>query len=167
VKLLLDTCTFLWIITGDASLSPSARKLFSDPANEVFLSSVSAWEIALKHGLGKLPLPRPPHDLVPDERQRHEIQPLPLDEAAALFSAKLPDLHKDPFDRMADLPSRHRQPDPAHARSADQAVPGGHGLVTTYQGVQSVSRRGCWNARIGAISRGDLFVRASARSLGR
>ena len=49
MKLLLDTCTFLWIITGDASLSPSARKLFSDPANEVFLSSVSAWEIALKH----------------------------------------------------------------------------------------------------------------------
>ncbi len=100
MRLLLDTCTFLWIVTGDASLPPSARALFSDPANDVFLSSVSACEIALKHGLGKLPLPRPPHELVPDERRRHEIQPLALDEAAALFSAKLPDLHKDPFDRM-------------------------------------------------------------------
>ena len=100
MKLLLDTCTFLWIVTGDASLSPAARKLFSDPANDVFLSSVSAWEIALKHSIGKLPLPRSPQELVPDERQRHEIQPLPLDENAALFSAKLPDLHKDPFDRM-------------------------------------------------------------------
>jgi len=100
VKLLLDTCTFLWIVTGDASLSPTARKLFCDPGNEVFLSSVSAWEISIKHSIGKLPLPRSPQELVPDERQRHHIQPLPLDENAALFSAKLPDLHKDPFDRM-------------------------------------------------------------------
>jgi PIN domain nuclease of toxin-antitoxin system len=100
MKLLLDTCTFLWIVTGDASLSAPARKLFSDPANEVFLSSVSAWEIAVKHSLGKLPLPRPPSVLVPEERQRHQIAPLALDEGAALFSAKLPELHQDPFDRM-------------------------------------------------------------------
>lgn len=100
MKVLLDTCTFLWIITGDAALSPSARKLFCDPASEVFLSSVSAWEISLKHSIGKLPLPRSPQELVPHERQRHQIQPLPLDESATLFSAKLPDLHKDPFDRM-------------------------------------------------------------------
>jgi PIN domain nuclease of toxin-antitoxin system len=100
MKLLLDTCTFLWIATGDASLSASARKLFADPANDAYLSSVSAWEIAVKHSLGKLPLPRPPSVLVPEERRRHLIEPLPLDEAAALFCAKLPDLHKDPFDRM-------------------------------------------------------------------
>lgn len=71
-----------------------------DPANEVFLSSVSAWEIAIKHSLGKLPLPRPPSVLVPEERQRHQILPLPLDEVAALATTKLPELHKDPFDRM-------------------------------------------------------------------
>ncbi len=100
MKLLLDTCTFLWIVTGDSSLSPSARRVFSDPANDVFLSSVSAWEIAVKHTLGKLPLPRPPSVLVPEERQRHQIQPLPLDETAALLITKLPELHKDPFDRM-------------------------------------------------------------------
>ena len=100
MKLLLDTCTFLWIVTGDACLSASARKHFSDPANEAFLSSVSAWEIAVKHSLDKLPLPRPPSVLVPEERRRHQIQPLPFDEAAALFCAKLPELHKDPFDRM-------------------------------------------------------------------
>jgi PIN domain nuclease of toxin-antitoxin system len=100
MKLLLDTCTFLWIATGDAALSASARRLFTDPANDAYLSSVSAWEIAVKHSLGKLPLPRPPSVLVPEERRRHLIEPLPLDEAAALFCAKLPDLHKDPFDRM-------------------------------------------------------------------
>jgi PIN domain nuclease of toxin-antitoxin system len=87
-------------VTGDASLSASARDHFSDPANDVFLSSVSAWEIAVKFSLGKLPLPRPPSTLVPEERQRHRIQSLPLDEGAALACAKLPELHKDPFDRM-------------------------------------------------------------------
>ena len=100
MKLLLDTCTFLWIATGDAALSASARRLFTDPANDAYLSSVSAWEIAVKHSLGKLPLPRPPSVLVPEERLRHLIVPLPLDEAAALLCAKLPDLHMDPFDRM-------------------------------------------------------------------
>ena len=100
MRLLLDTCAFLWIVTGDSHLSPKASKLFRDQANEVFLSSVSAWEIAIKHSLGKLPLPRPPAVLVPDERQRHQILPLALDETAALATAKLPDLHKDPFDRM-------------------------------------------------------------------
>jgi PIN domain nuclease of toxin-antitoxin system len=61
---------------------------------------VSALEIAIKHSLGKLPLPRPPSVIVPEERARHRIEPLPLDETAALASAKLPELHKDPFDRM-------------------------------------------------------------------
>ena len=100
MRLLLDTCTFLWIVTGDAALSSSAREHFSDPANEVFLSSVSAWEIAVKFSLGKLPLPRPPSTLVPEERRRHQIQSLPLDEGAALACARLPELHRDPFDRM-------------------------------------------------------------------
>lgn len=100
MKLLLDTCTFLWLVTDDDSLSAEARRLFADPANEVCLSSVSAWEIAVKHALGKLPLPRSPAVFVPEERRRHHIEPLALDESAALAVAKLPDLHKDPFDRM-------------------------------------------------------------------
>jgi PIN domain nuclease of toxin-antitoxin system len=100
VRLLLDTCTFLWIVTGDTSLSASAREHFSDPANEVFLSSVSAWEIAVKFSLGKLPLPHPPSTLIPEERKRHQIQSLPLDEGVALACARLPELHRDPFDRM-------------------------------------------------------------------
>jgi PIN domain nuclease of toxin-antitoxin system len=100
MRLLLDTCTFLWIVTGDDSLSATAHDLFVGPENDVFLSAVSAWEIAIKHRLGKLPLPRPPSVFVPEERKRHRIEALPLDETAALASAKLPELHKDPFDRM-------------------------------------------------------------------
>lgn len=100
MRLLLDTCTFLWIVSRDASLSQRARDAFVDPTNEVYLSPVSAWEIAVKHRLGKLPLPRSPATFVPEERVRHHIAPLPLDEAAALATERLPDLHRDPFDRM-------------------------------------------------------------------
>ena len=58
MKILLDTATFLWAVTDAPDLSKDARELFSDPENEIYLSSVSAWEISVKHALGKLALPR-------------------------------------------------------------------------------------------------------------
>lgn len=100
MKLLLDTCTFLWIAAGDAALSASAREAFSNPSNEVYLSAISAWEIAIKNALGKLPLPSPASVFVPHERERHRVETLPLGENAALALTRLPDLHRDPFDRM-------------------------------------------------------------------
>lgn len=100
MKLLLDTCTFLWIITDDAELSLSARALFVDPANDVYLSAVSVWEVSVKFTLGKLPLPQLPERFIPDQRERHGIAPLALEERAALYLHRLPSLHKDPFDRM-------------------------------------------------------------------
>jgi len=100
VRLLLDTCTFLWIVGGSSELSTRARAAFADPANETFLSAASAWEIAVKHRLGRLPLPSPPDEFVPAQRAAHGIEPLPVDEETALHVAKLPDLHRDPFDRL-------------------------------------------------------------------
>jgi PIN domain nuclease of toxin-antitoxin system len=100
VKLLLDTCTFLWIAAGDDRLSSPARAAFVDPENHVYLSVVSAWEITVKHALGKLPLPSSAASFVPRERSRHRIAILPLEEDAALAVGRLPDLHRDPFDRM-------------------------------------------------------------------
>jgi PIN domain nuclease of toxin-antitoxin system len=100
VRLLLDTCTFLWIVGGAKDLSGEARRAFADPANDVLLSAVSAWEISVKHRLGRLPLPTPPDTFLPAQRTAHGIEPLPLDEEAALQVAKLPELHRDPFDRM-------------------------------------------------------------------
>lgn len=100
MKVLLDTCTFLWVCAGAAELSPAAKRLFADPANEMFLSAVSAWEIAVKHALGRLPLPDPPERFVPQQRALHAIEPLPLDEGAVLQLGKLPSRHRDPFDRM-------------------------------------------------------------------
>ncbi len=60
MKVLLDTCTFLWIVRADPHLSATARAVFADPANSIYLSAVSAWEIVVKHQLGRLPLVSPP-----------------------------------------------------------------------------------------------------------
>jgi PIN domain nuclease of toxin-antitoxin system len=100
VKLLLDTCTFLWIAAGSSQLSKRAIELFSDPANEVFLSAVSSWEMAVKHSMGRLLLPAAPDDFIPAQREAHGIASLPLSEEEALYVSRLPSLHRDPFDRM-------------------------------------------------------------------
>lgn len=100
MRLLLDTCVFLWIAGGAAELSSGARQAFADPANEVYLSAASAWEIAVKHGLNRLPLPEAPAQFVPRVRQAHGIDGLGVDEAAALLTAQLPPVHRDPFDRI-------------------------------------------------------------------
>lgn len=100
MKILLDTCAFLWLVSEPEKLSRSALEAFTNRSNEVYLSAVSAWEIGFKHRLGKLPLPGEPARFIPRQRIAHRIEPLPLDEGAALALGKLPDLHKDPFDRM-------------------------------------------------------------------
>ena len=64
-----------------------------DPDNDVYLSAVSVWEIAVKHGLGKLPLPTSPERFIPIQRERHGITSLPLEEQAILYLSKLPLLH--------------------------------------------------------------------------
>jgi PIN domain nuclease of toxin-antitoxin system len=100
VRILLDTCTFLWLITDDTALPASARNVFLDPDNDVYLSAVSVWEIAVKHSLGKLPLPVSPDRFIPSQRESHGITSLPLEEQAVLYLSKLPQLHRDPFDRV-------------------------------------------------------------------
>ncbi len=100
MRLLLDTCTFLWILDDDPALSPAAREAFRDPDNEVFLSAVSVWEILVKHRLGRLSLPDPCAPFIQRQRQAHAIASLPLDEDAVVQLPALPDRHRDPFDRM-------------------------------------------------------------------
>lgn len=99
MKLLLDTCTFLWL-TGGSTLPPAAASAIQDPANEVFLSAASVWEIVVKHAKGTLPLPDAPDRLVPARRATRGVVALPFDEESALHGTRLPPLHRDPFDRM-------------------------------------------------------------------
>lgn len=99
VKLLLDTCSFLWLAGEPAGLSKTALDAIRT-TEEVYLSAVSGAEIAIKYHLGDLVLPASPRQWLAGERERHRILPLPLEEAAVLEWERLPLIHKDPFDRL-------------------------------------------------------------------
>ncbi|PLZ07941.1 type II toxin-antitoxin system VapC family toxin [Fischerella thermalis] len=100
MRILLDTHIFLWFISGDTQLSTEVRDVIRDPDNEVYLSAVSVWEAIVKYQLGKLPLPEHPETYLPKQRDLHQIASLALDEGSVIQLAKLPPLHRDPFDRM-------------------------------------------------------------------
>lgn len=100
MKLLLDTCTFLWLIDDVARLSAVAREALADSANEALLSAASSWEIAIKVARGKLRLAEAPARMVPKQRSAHQVLPLPIGEDEVLATGRLPALHRDPFDRL-------------------------------------------------------------------
>ncbi len=100
MRYLLDTHTLLWWMTTDSQLSVLARALIGKRENTSVVSAASAWEIATKVRLGRLPSAA---DLVQDfavdlEQQRMEV--LPITAAHAIRAGLLPGPHKDPFDRM-------------------------------------------------------------------
>jgi len=99
MRLLLDTCTFLWLAAGE-QISEAAATAVAEPSNDVLLSAVSTWEIMVKYGNGQLPLPEPPERLIPTERRLRGIATLAVEEDAAFHLGRLPRLHRDPFDRM-------------------------------------------------------------------
>ena len=99
-RLLLDTHVWLWSITTPGKLGREGLTLLENTANELFLSAASAWEIAIKYRLGRLPLPEPPHKFIPPRLIRDGIKPLPVEHHHACHVANLPDLHRDPFDRL-------------------------------------------------------------------
>ncbi len=100
MKLLLDTCSFLWLTSNQSALSESAARLLSDTANEAYLSAASTWELAIKYHSKRLEIRMPVSEFVPHHRQAHGILSLPIDDEAALYAAQLPKFHNDPFDRM-------------------------------------------------------------------
>jgi len=100
MRLLLDTHIFLWYISADPKLPPDVRDAIRDSSNEVYLSSASVWEAVIKNGIGKLPLPAHPATFLPQQRMLHRIASLPVEEAAMVQLGALPQLHRDPFDRI-------------------------------------------------------------------
>jgi len=100
VRFLLDTHTLLWCFNGSSSLSPRAHRLIEDGSNEILVSAASAWEIATKVRLGKLPTGE---ELVSDlEGYLGQLGcvPLPISLDHAVRAGRLPGEHRDPFDRM-------------------------------------------------------------------
>lgn len=100
MKLLLDTCAFLWFQADSPHLPPNVRAQILSAENEVYLSAVSVWEIARKYAQGKISLPSHPSTLIPAVRRDSGIASLSLTETDALAAEKLQLFHKDPFDRM-------------------------------------------------------------------
>lgn len=100
MRLLLDTHAFLWWLAGSRRLSRTARSAIGDDANDVAVSAASAWEIATKHRLGKLP----EADAVALDvaggiaSQGFEELGITVDDAER--AGRLPGLHRDPFDRV-------------------------------------------------------------------
>jgi PIN domain nuclease of toxin-antitoxin system len=98
--LLVDTGCWLWSLTEPERLNEHARALLADRSNTILLSAASAWEIAIKAALGKLPLPEPPDTYVPSRIAAQGLTPLPILQTHALRTHGLPPIHRDPFDRL-------------------------------------------------------------------
>jgi PIN domain nuclease of toxin-antitoxin system len=100
MRALLDTHAFLWFITADARLGLAAKRMIEDARYDLFLSVASIWEIAIKAGMGRLPLPEPIRTFIPQQVADNEITVLPVAVKHALDVAELPPHHRDPFDRL-------------------------------------------------------------------
>jgi PIN domain nuclease of toxin-antitoxin system len=100
LKLLLDTQCFLWWFTEPKRLNSDTIEQIIAEDNELFLSVASAWEIAIKVSIGKLPLPEPVDIYVDSRMQRLGIKHLDVGFSHVCKVATLPLLHRDPFDRI-------------------------------------------------------------------
>lgn len=96
----MDTHVWLWWLTEPERLSSAQHGVLEDGANTLYLSVASSWEIAVKHALGKLPLPEEPEAFVPRRLSRDGVETLHIEHRHALHVAALPMHHADPFDRV-------------------------------------------------------------------
>ena len=97
---MLDTHVWLWLQTTPERIRHEVVELLADRANTLLLSAASSWEIAIKYRLGKLPLPGPPAEYVPERMRLSGVTALPIEHAHALRVADIPEHHGDPFDRL-------------------------------------------------------------------
>jgi PIN domain nuclease of toxin-antitoxin system len=121
VNLLLDTAAWIWMILEPERLREEVQGLLTDVGNRVSLSVGSVWEIAIKWSLGKLALPSPPAAFLPPHIGSSGVALLPVEYPHAVEVATLPDLHRDPFDRLLVAQARVERmtivtSDPALAR---------------------------------------------------
>ena len=100
MTLLLDTHVLLWWLDDNPRLGARARAAIADSDNTVWVSSATAWEIAIKTGLGRLEMSEPPEEALPREIERGGFRPLAISVEHALAVRTLPHHHRDPFDRL-------------------------------------------------------------------
>jgi PIN domain nuclease of toxin-antitoxin system len=100
VKLLLDTHTFLWLDSCPEKLSHTALAACEDPANQLYLSVVSAWEIQIKRQIGRLQLDVPLAQMIQAQQSANDLHILPVELHHVYVLDELPLHHHDPFDRL-------------------------------------------------------------------
>lgn len=98
--ILLDTCALLWYAQDRTRLSPRARAALAAPEVVTHVSAITAWEITLKHTVGRLHLPLDPWEWYQEAVSSLGLVELPLDARVAHRAAALPLLHRDPADRF-------------------------------------------------------------------
>ena len=100
MRILLDTHAFLWSVMDDSKLSDRARSIFLDADNELLISAVIGFEIAIKYALGKLELAEPPRDFIENRIRNNALTQLPISLSHTYRLSHLPLHHRDPFDRL-------------------------------------------------------------------
>ena len=100
MRFLLDTHIFLWLNNEPAKLSPALHLICDDPANELFISLVSLWEIQIKQQLGKLKFDVPWQQMLEIQQKDNGLVLLPIKLQHIATLEDLPLIHRDPFDRL-------------------------------------------------------------------
>ena len=100
MRLLLDTCTFLWITATPARIPERVVDIFRQPGNNIFLSVSSAWEISIKYKIQRLNLKTKPDLYIPDCVMQYDLKLLNIELTHVTTAGALPLHHNDPFDRL-------------------------------------------------------------------
>lgn len=100
MRYLLDSCIWIFLLTGDTRLRNSQKKVILDTQNTIYISVVSVWEMSVKVNKGKLKLPKPLQSLIFEACVKDNFKILNLDVFSVLNGQNLPEYHKDPFDRI-------------------------------------------------------------------
>lgn len=100
MRYLLDTHAFLWFVLDDKRISTKAKSIIEDSKNEIYFSAASAWEMSIKTKLGRLKLGGNLEAFIIEQLTANSFGPLTITITHALYTEKLPQIHKDPFDRM-------------------------------------------------------------------
>ena len=109
MRLLLDTHTFLWLAGSPEQLSPMALAACEDPANQLYLSVVSAWEIQIKHQINRLQLEVPLAEMIQGQQDANDLSILSVELPHIYTLEHLPLHHHDPFDRLLIAQARAEQ----------------------------------------------------------
>lgn len=100
MSFLIDTHVLLWLLAGSPRIGEDLLNTLVDPGHTVYVSAASAWEMAIKVGLGKLGVPPDLQDWLPAEIAAAGLTLLPIELEHALGVERLPRHHTDPFDRL-------------------------------------------------------------------